>query len=317
MIAEPDPQGWANVLPMLERAAKRRQLSPNTVRSYRAGLLDFAAFARGQGCLEPAAVTARVIESWQETLADRVRPSTCSIYATAVRRFIQWTGSETHLSPDLVHALARVRVPDGKPRPLPPHDLQLIKAYLAPWRRNMDIVSLRDRALFFYLLTTGARVSEALQVKRDDYLCPVVVQKGGSQKELRIPPIAAEFVGDYVRARRDDSQWLWISHKTNAPLGRLGPAGVREVWRKLARKLGIAPWQTHQLRHTCATELLDAGVRELAVAEHLGHHGLGSLHIYGQIRGQERQASVEAMQRLVTDTTGRRLLPSLTSSRWS
>jgi integrase len=75
--------------------------------------------------------------------------------------------------------------------------------------------------------------------------------------------------------------------------------GVREIWRKLARKLDIAPWTTHQLRHTCATELLEAGVPELVIAEHLGHHGLGSLHIYGQVRERQRQQAVDVMGELI------------------
>jgi integrase len=196
------------------------------------------------------------------------------------------------------------------PRPIAKADLEIIKAYLLPRRPHMGIVALRDRALFFYLLTTGARVSEALQVRRDDLDAPVVRQKGGSEKVLLMPPGAHELIDDYLRARIDREPWLWITHKTNAPITRLGAPGVREVWRKLAKKLGITPWTTHQLRHTCATELLEAGVPELVIAEHLGHHGLASLHIYGQVRDKQRQAAVAVMDQLVQAPRAR-LLPKI------
>jgi len=40
-------------------------------------------------------------------------------------------------------------------------------------------------------------------------------------------------------------------------------------------------------------------VPELVIAEHLGHHGLGSLHIYGQVRDKQRQHAVAVMDDLV------------------
>jgi len=126
-----------------------------------------------------------------------------------------------------------------------------------------------------------------------------VRQKGGSEKRLMAPPAAMEMLHDYLKARADDSPWAWISHRSNAPLHRLTPAGVREIWHKLARKAGVKYWTTHQLRHTGATELLDAGVPELVIAEHLGHHGLATLHNYSQVRQKQRQQAVDVMERLM------------------
>ncbi len=299
------------VLEDFERAMLRRQLSPATVRTYRWSLQDLFGGMKTAGLHDIRELTREMLEDWQDTMVERKwRPRSRSLAVTAARQFIRWGDDHGLVDHRLEKALAHVKTPDGRPRPIKKDDLEKIKAYLLPRRPHMGIVALRDRALFFYLLTTGARVSEALQVRRDDLEGPVVRQKGGTEKVLLMPPSVRELIDDYLRARIDREPWLWISHKTNAPINRLNPPGVREIWRKLARKLDIPPWTTHQLRHTCATELLEAGVPELVIAEHLGHHGLGSLHIYGQVRNKQRQAAVDVMDNLVQPPRAR-LLPKI------
>jgi len=163
----------------------------------------------------------------------------------------------------------------------------------------MGIVALRDRALFSYLLTTGARVSEALQAHRDDFTAPIVRLKGGRMHTLRPSDIAIEYVREYLAVRVDDNPWCWVTHKTNAPLTRLRPPGVWEVWQKLAPKVGVEPWTTHQLRHTCVTEMLENGISILVAAKHVGHKGTGSMHIYGQVRERQKREAVEVMDGLL------------------
>jgi integrase/recombinase XerD len=303
------------VLEDFERAMLRRQLSPATVRTYRWALQDLFGGMKESGLKDVRELTGDILEDWQDTMGERKwRPRSRSLAVTAARQLIRWLADRGLIDFRLEKALARVKTPDGRPRPIKKPDLEKIKAYLLPRRAHMGIVALRDRALFFYLLTTGARVSEALQVRRDDIEAPVVRQKGGSEKVLLMPLAAQELVEDYLHARHDNEPWLWVSHKSNAPLRRLGAPGVREIWRKLAKKLNVPPWTTHQLRHTCATELLEAGVPELVIAEHLGHHGLASLHIYGQVRDKARREAVEVMGALVGPP--KRLLPKIPPGRY-
>jgi site-specific recombinase XerD len=288
------------ILEDFERAMLRRQLSPATVRTYRWSLQDLFEGMKIAGLKDIRQLNRDILEQWQDTMVDRKwKPRSRALALTAARQLIRWADDRGLVELRLEKALARVKTPDGRPRPIPSVDLDKIKTYLLPRRPHMGIVALRDRALFFYLLSTGARVSEALQVRRDDLDAPVVRQKGGSEKVLLMPPAAREVIDDYLRVRIDDVPWLWVGFRTNTPMARLGPPGVREIWRKIATKVGVKPWTTHQLRHTCATELLAAGIPELVVAEHLGHHGLASLHIYGQVRPAARQKAVDVMEQLV------------------
>lgn len=295
------PDGWLDqVLEDFERAMLRRQLSANTVRIYRWALQDLFEFLTEGGVSDIRELRREHLERWQDRMVEtHWRPRTRSLAGTAARQLIEWAAERDLVDLRLKKALARVKTPQLLPKPIPPDDLAKIKALLLPRRRKMTIVELRDRALFFYLLTTTARVSEALQVRRDEVHDAVVRQKGGSEKRLMAPPAAMEMVHDYLAARADESPWLWISHRSNAPLHRLEPPGVREIWRKLARKAGVRYWTTHQLRHTGATELLDAGVPELVIAEVMGHHGLATIHNYAQVRRKQRQQAVDVMEKLM------------------
>lgn len=293
--------GWLDqVLDDFERAMLRRDLRPATVRTYRWAVQDLFEQLRGAGLSDVSGLTRDHLERWQDTMVERrQKASTRALAANAARQFLRWAADHELVDWRLERGLTKVRVKQLDPRPIPEEDFDRLRAFLLPRRPRMGVVALRDRALFFYLLTTAARVSEALQVRRDELGDMRVVQKGGTEKTLRMPPATRAMVDDYLRGRIDSNPMVWISHRTNTPLAPLTPPGVLKIWVKLSRKLGIKPFTTHQLRHTAATELLDADVGELAVADKLGHHGLGTVHRYAQVRRRQRVRVDEVMQNLV------------------
>jgi site-specific recombinase XerD len=309
--------GLEQLLDDFDRSMVRQQRSPATIKTYRWALEDLLKFLRGRGLDDAWSLDRLVLEDWQDSLvARKLTPGSRGTAAVAARVFLQYLAGRELCDQRLARYIERVHQPRHLPRPIPPADLARLKAFLAPRRPRMSLVALRDRALFWYLITTGARVSEALQVLRGEAERAIVWQKGGSQKVLRIPPGAAEMVADYLQARRDDCPWLWVTHDSNRPLRKLDAAGVREVWKRLCQRVGVAAFTTHQLRHTCATELLEAGVPELVVADWLGHHGLQTLHRYGQVRESQRQLALDAAEQLMQAPPRPRLLPRARKGRY-
>src|SRR5207245_8424966 len=92
------------------------------------------------------------------------------------------------------------------------HTLMRLEFYLQslPESSPPNLHELRDRALFFYVKSTAARVGEILQAKRDNFERQLVRQKGGGQKSLIVPPGVARMVRDYLRARTDKEEGLWL-----------------------------------------------------------------------------------------------------------
>lgn len=272
-----------------ERSLRRRDLSPHTIDAYHWALKDLIVKGMAPAGLYLITDLSReVLEDWQDSLIERdFAPRSRSLAVTASRQFLRYLADKDIIDSKVERALARVKIPEGTPHPIPKPDLALIKAHL------LASPDLRSRALFFCLLTCGARIAEALRMRRDNYRNPEVVQKGGSTKRLMMPPDVHRMIAEYVDSRTDTLPALW---------GDLTPATSRATWRVLSATLGVAHFTTHAIRHTCATELLAAGVPEIVIAEHLGHHGLGTIRNYAKVLDIQRQQAVDVMQNLVRPT---------------
>lgn len=299
-----------------ERFLLREDRSPATVRAYRWGLDDLCGFLEAQGVQDLAALAARrpVLEAWQDSLLQRqLRPRSRSLAATAVRQFFRWAADHDYCEGKLERWLAGVRVKPLRPRPLEPAVLATLRGYFAqrPQTPAARLLHLRNRALFSYLLGTGARVSEALQVSRRGYESATVRQKGGTEKTLTCPPSVIPLIQDYLGERQDACPSLFATAQ-----GRpMSPLQVRQVWLTTTQKLGLARFTTHQLRHTFATELLDNGIDHVVVAELLGHHGLGTILNYVQVREGKRKAALSVIDGMLTLPVEGRVLPRLKRRR--
>jgi site-specific recombinase XerD len=232
------------------------------------------------------------LEAWQDSLL-RLRPKSRSLAATATRGWLRWLADRDLVDWRLLRGVEAVSAPRGRPRPIPLEDLERLKAYL---ERARTLRELRDRALFHYLLATGGRVSEALQVRRDEYRTAVVIQKGGREKRLVAPDNVLEMVRQYLAVRGDDLPQVWIA--TSPPLRPLQPASVRAIWRELAHAAGVRPWTTHQFRHTCGTEMARAGVPPQVIAHHLGHANLDMVLTYVKIVEEQEAGKLEVLKKI-------------------
>jgi len=289
-----------------ERSMRRRELSPNTIEAYHWALHDLInktmaldLWAKSTDLVGPdpqvADLTREALESWQDSQLQRGWSARSrGLAVTAVRQFIRYGIDKEHIvDAKLERALAKIKQPEAEPHPIPEADLAKIKAYLLP--KPTQVEALRDRALFFYILATGGRVSEILQARVDSYEAPNVIQKGGTRKTLGVPAEAATLVRDYLVARTDDRPELWISLTKRSYLAPMTPSQVRKVWHELSTDLGLSYWTTHAIRHTCATELLAGEVDHLVIAEHLGHHGVATIANYAKVGDKGRQRVLNVM----------------------
>ena len=282
--------------------ALRQRRSPGTVKAYFWGCSRLVRWLEERDVDDLTAVTPPLVREWQDSLAEEgLAPRSQSMATTAVRawwRYLARSGIRVDLL--ATDSLERIRAPRLQPRPLRGEDLDRLIAFLRPYP-GCGIIHLRNRALFLYLVATSARVSEILQLTRSEFEAEVTVrQKGGSQKVLMAAPVAVDAVLAYLRARKDNHPSLWVTHDNNRPIRELDPSAVREIWYRLSLKLGVPRFTTHQLRHTCATELFDAGVDPAVVAEHLGHHGMATIRVYMDVSRRRRLEAVEAMELRLT-----------------
>jgi integrase len=285
------------------RSLLRQERAPTTVKIYDWALHDFHRFATDNQIFHSEGLSRDLIEAWQDQARESLSRNSRSIVSSALRQFLRWGAGHGHLDPRAPYWVTHVKGKRTPPRPIPKDDLIVILRYLARRRFAGSIVDLRNRALFLFILSTGARVSEALQVTRTDMTHAIVRQKGGSEKELDVPPIVLEALEEYLAERRDAYPWLWVTLDSNHPMRPLSPSSVREIWRRMALQLHIKPWTTHQLRHTGATELYEADIDGLVVANWLGHKGMSHVAQYTQVPRRRRKAALDVLQRLIKDNS--------------
>lgn len=293
-----DP-GWFDQLSRDWLASlRRRGRSDATRRVYRWALETLDRHLTDQGIASGDGLTRHHLRTWQDSLLCH-SPATQQLAGTAVRGLLRWAAREGALAPLLWDQVDGVRVPPGLPRPLSEPAIRSILGHLA--KPTRDLARLRARALFLFLLTSGARISEALQLDRAQLRGDLIVRgKGGAEKRLRMSPLARTWIEQYLRARgRDGSPALWITLRPPAQRQRLGPEGAQEIWLRLARELGLPRWTNHQIRHSAGTVLFDAGASELEVAEVLGHRNLAMIRRYVQVREGRLDATIARLDELV------------------
>jgi site-specific recombinase XerD len=164
------------------------------------------------------------------------------------------------------------------------------------------IDSVRDRLLFLLMLRCGLRVSEAcaLTWEQIDMEAGTVRINNGKGQVDRVVYLApdVETTLEVWRARRSGSLYLFPSDlKQSAPLT------PRTVQRWMARYLQRASinrlYTPHCLRHTFATQLLNAGIPLEVLKELMGHQSIQMTLRYAQLyESTKRQQYTQAMQRI-------------------
>lgn len=157
----------------------------------------------------------------------------------------------------------------------------------APDRRTAQ--GRRDHALLLFLYNTGARASEAAQVKVADLdlnaASVKVTGKGGKQRFCPLWPATVSELAALI-GERVSSGPVFLNRR-GCPITRFGIHTVveRNVLKALSRCPSMVAKRVspHSIRHTSATHLLRAGVDINTIRGWLGHVSLDTTNIYAEV----------------------------------
>lgn len=285
-----------------------RGASVRTVAEYRADLARFVEYAGADdGVPDVAELDRDLLRGYQRHLArtrtgkrGARRPLATATRArrlVALRSFLHYAASEVWLPGDLGSGIDVPKLPERLPKPIDDTDRDRLLLDLP----DDTLPQKRDRAFIYFLLSTGARISEALQLDRSDWTPDRmrVIGKGNRERIVSITTKARTAVDDYLAVRHDHSPALFISFQPatkNAPHNRLTVQGAHHICHQLAAGLGIPRFHPHQLRHTLGTLLQETMGDARLTAETLGHQGLASVAGYTKISDARRREAYEQMQ---------------------
>ncbi|MHB8611190.1 MAG: tyrosine-type recombinase/integrase [Candidatus Dormibacteraceae bacterium] len=284
------------------RYLTRRGRRPKTLLAYHFEIQDFAHWLSAAGVNSLLELRRAHLEQWQDEVSTRKALKTQQIAASAVKGLLKWCADQEMpmANPMLFLRLDSPRVPTADPRPVPRQDLEVIQKALAE-PDFADVIQLRTRALFWILFSSGSRIGAVLSMNRDSITdrCARVIQKGGRPHTLMFSDLAIQAVDDYLHARTDHDPALFIGHHG---VGRSQRSGRRltigradATWALLSKSLGVAPFSSHRIRHSCATTMLRNHVEGVVIAKHMGHRGLATLMGYTEVDEEQRREAITAL----------------------
>lgn len=163
----------------------------------------------------------------------------------------------------------------------------------------------RDRLMILVSFYGGLRCGELLSIrpydfnwqnwlnKKDGFGDLKVTGKGDKQRIVWIPPIVMENL--YLWIREQNKKSKKALHK-DKPLFKVRDRTWRKVLSNASYKAIKRRINTHLLRDSCATYLLDQGLNLMEIKEYLGHENIQTTQVYLHVhKGKLKEKVMEAV----------------------
>ncbi|KPJ89179.1 MAG: hypothetical protein AMS17_02965 [Spirochaetes bacterium DG_61] len=261
-----------------------RNLSMNTVSSYKSDLKLFSAFVQSENSGGLKEVDQQTIFRYlifcQKT---RLQAKTLSRYLSSIRAFYRFLLDEGVIEEVPTINLASPRISRNPPEYLTLEEVDLLLSV----PEQSTPIGLRDRTIIELLYSCGLRVTELVMLHKEnvhfDEGFILVYGKGRKERILPFGKRAHDLLKRYAQWGRD--QLLRGKIRDELFLSRLGePLSRKGVWKMIkgyARQSGIEKnIKPHILRHSFATHLIQNGADLRAVQELLGHADISTTQIY-------------------------------------
>jgi site-specific recombinase XerD len=295
----------------LEYLEIERNRSPKTLQNY-----DFyiGRFLEWFGNKKPQEITQEEIRKYrlwlnrlEDVHGDPLKNNTQNYHLIALRSFLKYLAKRDikTLTPEKIELM---KMPDRDITFLEKGDLdRILEAPVAYLKiqltknkkvaKSTKLISYRDKAIIEMLFSTGLRVSELANLKKDDVNVNrdefTVKGKGRKNRVVFLSNQARHWIKKYLEERKDMNPYLFISHNPNKDAKGvehipITPRSIQRMVEKYAKVAGITkPVTPHTLRHSYATDLLRNGADIRSVQMMLGHSSITTTQIYTHITDKE------------------------------
>ena len=263
---------------------RQRHASPQTLQTTLGALVSFYRLLpparQPRLWQEVTRLTPADVDAWlQAAQRTGLAPSTLHTTLGVVRRFCTFLQEQGLLAHHPIHPRRHaVLLPQRLPRPMAADDLI---------RFFQVIDALRDRTMLLLMLRCGLRVGEATTlpwsaINGTQGTIRVNNSTGRVDRVVYVSSDLEKVLRQWRRAQWPPMPWLCPSPSTPA-----APVRVRSIQRVVARYLKAAGLtkaaSPHTVRHTLATQLLNAGTALEVVKALMGHRSITLTLRYAQL----------------------------------
>ncbi|GAA0472739.1 tyrosine-type recombinase/integrase [Alkalibacillus silvisoli] len=264
---------------------KSEEKSDNTINSYLRDLKQFVSYL-GKDMKE---LNQEDIDQYKNVLKEEgLKIKTINRKMVSVKQFIEFLNTECDQSIIVRIKQEKQQRQEYLEDMLDKHDFKkLVDAAVT----NNDT---RAKAIFYTLYYTGARVSEMLQIKAEDYKKEYiwVKGKGNKHRQLFISSKVRTAWLDYMKDRYDNSEFLFTGQR-----GRINRQTIHGVIKKYADLAGVDEGKAHahNFRHFFCKSAIDKGLTIDTVADLAGHSDINTTRIYTRKTKPELMAAINEL----------------------
>jgi site-specific recombinase XerD len=283
-----------NAIINYRRFLKRKNCSKHTIKNYMSTLKQFVLWVD----VPIEQVTHKIILSFMDHLLDKqLKPKTINCYLNSIRGFYEYLIEEEQVP--ISHPVKRgysLRLSRPLPRYLRDEDV--------PRLFNL-ITSKRDRAMFMLMLRCGLRVEEvakltmaALDLARSQLF--VFEGKGVKDRVVYLSNDAHKILVQYLESRPSSrAKRVFLIEKGRFKGRPIQVRGIQHRMQQYAEKAGLKI-SCHQLRHTMATQLLNADADLVTIQDLLGHTRIKTTQRYCRVSNLKVQRDYhKAMEKVM------------------
>jgi len=263
----------------------RRNFRPKTYASNLAAIYIFLTVVRDSGKTRLEEITKHDLEAFIEHEQDRgLMLSTVRTRLHCANAFLRYVIEAEVVSGDVLARRIRLKKPETLPRAMDPDDV----------KRLLSIIDhTRDRAMVTVLLRTGMRIGELLNTKmRDLHLKDrrIDIYEGEKNRLGRVVYLSDDAVSAlkaWLTMRDAHKEFLFYAQGK----ATMSYSTSHKLFEKCLTDAGLTHkgYSLHSLRHTFASELLNAGMRIECLQPLMGHSSLDVTRRYAQLTDKTRE----------------------------
>ena len=258
---------------------------PRTLASSFTSVMLFLDFYGKSGKGEIERIERVDLEAFIEHEQDRgLRISTVRTRLACIIAFLHFLMEQDIVPGSLLKRGIKLKLPDVLPRAMNPADVRKLLCV---------IDDIRDRALFLVLLRTGMRFGELLGLKLNDLdirerkIHLFEGEKNSMGRVVYLSDDALFAIKLWLRRRDKNKEFVFYGQSN----GHLCYSSGRGLFLKYLKKAGLDQkgYTVHCLRHTFASELLNAGMRLECLQQLLGHQDIEVTRRYARLTDTTRE----------------------------
>jgi integrase/recombinase XerD len=258
---------------------------PRTLQSSFTSIMLFLSLYGKSGKKDIEEIDRVDLEVFIEHEQDRgIRISTVRTRLACIIAFLHFLMEQEVIPGFVLKRGIKLKLPDVLPRAMNPADVRKLLCV---------IDDIRDRALFLLLLRTGIRIGEALGLRLNDLdikdrkVHLFEGEKNSMGRVVYLSDDALFAIKLWLRRRNKNKEFVFYGQSN----GHLCYSTGRGLFIKSLKKAGLDQkgYTVHCLRHTFASELLNAGMRLECLQQLLGHQDIEVTRRYARLTDRTRE----------------------------